>query len=101
MDVLRKESKEAQGRTSGAWFAAEDALDKKLIDEIVPVEDFLDKKAKELAKEQKVKEIEIVRYEKNLSISDQFSKKTEAIFRAMTRVVVEEFSGKKAHIRAE
>lgn len=71
--ILMKESQTATGRTNGAWFSARRALDKKLIDGIIPVEDLYKANASILPDKQKFREVEIVEYRARMGILEQFT----------------------------
>lgn len=102
VDTLLREARAAQGRTSGAWFSSTDALQGKLVDEIIPVEDFFEHEAPKFAAKKKFAAIEYVSLEKDAdTLSKTITKSGHALaaglFRALKKEAVQ--SGKS--IRAE
>lgn len=102
LEDLVRESKEAQGRTSGAWFSAEDALAGKLVDEIIPVENFFEHEAPVFAEKKKFAEIEYVSFEKNGdAISESVKKTSHSLAAGVLRAIKQEALQSSKSIRAE
>ncbi len=101
LETLRKESQKAFGITSGAWFSAEDALKKNLIDEIIPIEDFFETEALFFAQTRKFAEIRYVQYEKREEISSILGKRSTTLARSLVRAIHEEMSRPTMKLRAE
>ncbi len=90
IEDLRHEAKEPLGRTSGAWFPAEVALRRNLIDEIVPAEDFFALYAPKFAQKNKFKEIEYIRYQPKAALADKVSRRATKIGRSFFQGFLEE-----------
>lgn len=74
LEDLKKESKKPGGVTSGAWFVAADAKEKKLIDNVMTFEEFLIYVTKNIAKNdtRKFRNADFVKYDEKLSILDDW-----------------------------
>jgi signal peptide peptidase SppA len=71
---LKKEAKKQSGLTSGAWFSAEDARAKGLVDDIMTVEELMGGVAQSLGETKKYKTVEFVRYDQKLPIVKEWEK---------------------------
>ena len=102
VETLLREATQAQGRTSGAWFSSTDALAGKLVDEIIPIEDFFEHAAPAFAEKKKFSEIEYVSFEKDTdTISGAVSKSAQALAGGMLRSLKHEALRNGKSIRAE
>ncbi len=90
LDDLRREAKEPLGRTSGAWFPATTALERNLIDEIVPSEDFFALYSPKFAQKNKFKEIEYIRYQPKTALTDKISRRASKLGRLFFEGFLEE-----------
>ncbi len=90
IEDLRREAKEPLGRTSGAWFPAAIALERNLIDEIVPSEDFFALYAPKFAQKNKFKEIEYIRYQPKAALADKVSRRASKFGRSIFEGFLEE-----------
>lgn len=102
IETLLREAKEAQGRTSGAWFSSTDALKGKLVDEIIPVEDFFEHEAPAFAAKKKFAEIEYVSLEKDAAtLTNSITKSGQALAAGLFRALKQEAVQSSKSIRAE
>lgn len=101
IEDLRREAKEPLGRTSGAWFPAEVALGRNLIDEVVPSEDFFALYAPKFASKNKFKEIEYIRYQPKAALSDKVSRRATKIGRSFFQGFLEEAKQEPASLKME
>lgn len=102
IEILMREASEAQGSTSGAWFSAKDALARKLVNEIIPVEDFLEHEAPKFAAKKKFAEIDYVSLEKDKNeITDSIKKSSQAVAAGLLRALKQEAAQSSKSIRAE
>ena len=90
LEVLRREAKEPLGDASGAWFPAGIALERNLIDEIVPAEDFFALYAPKFAQKNKFKEIEYIRYQPKAALADKVSRRATKLGRSFFDGILEE-----------
>ena len=102
---LEKETQAFMGRSSGAWFSAEDALAKKLIDGEMTGEELFRKFAKDLITEKGYSEIELLRFERQVAPEEKKAKENALYARTLAREilpeVLREFSRSRRELRAE
>ncbi len=101
MSTLVRESQLPVGRTNGAWFSARRALDKKLIDGIIPVEDLYKLQASALPDQQKFKEVEFVDYRARLGVFEQLTMETGRMSGVFMRNLFSEMTHRDQPARSE
>ena len=101
LEDLRREAKDPLGRTSGAWFPAVTALERNLIDEIVPAEDFFALYAPKFAQKNKFKEIEYIRYQPKAALADKVSRRASKIGRSFFEGILEEAKKNSGSLQME
>jgi len=101
MPTLVRESQLPVGRTNGGWFSARRALDKKLIDGIIPVEDLYKLQASALPDQQKFKNVEFVDYRARLGVFEQLTMETGRISGIFMRNLFSEMTHRDQPVRSE
>lgn len=102
---LEQESKKPNGRTSGAWFGAEDAKAKGLVDEIMTIEELMGVTSMLLVEAKMYGSVEFIRYDKKLPIMKEWEKgvalRTEHLASLFVRGMLKEITHQEHSFRAE
>ncbi|MDO8520943.1 MAG: S49 family peptidase [bacterium] len=101
LSTLVRESQLPVGRTNGAWFSARRALEKKLIDGIVPVEDLYKAQASALPDRGQFKNVEFVEFQPRLSTFEKLTSGTGKAVGAFLRYMTSEMNHRDAPLRSE
>lgn len=99
--VLMRESQLSVGRTNGGWFSAKRALEKKLIDGIIPVEDLYKTQASTMPDRERFNAVEFVEYRARPSTLEKLTKKAGQTVGVFLENVSSEMTHRNAPIRAE
>lgn len=101
MTTLVRESQLPVGRTNGAWFSAKRALEKKLIDGIVPVERLYGEAAVVIPDHERFDSVEFVEYRARLGALEQLTKGMGRISGVFLRKMFSEITHHDAPMRSE
>ena len=101
METLRRESQLPVGRTNGAWFSAKRALEKKLIDGIIPVEELYKKQAASMPDPQQFNGVEFVEYQARIGPLEKLSKGAGKASGIFWRNMFSEMTHRDAPMRSE